>query len=121
MTLTSQLGYGNIYQHKLWSIVEKKVVEVPGLPTSPKTRPFMLNNLAKMIREEPELFVDVLFWDECLSFVRNEKGRPEAQEGSYDDMVLAAAGAHWVRLIRLGYVDPLILKKMAYGIQQEEL
>ena len=32
-----------------------------------------------------------------LTFVRNEKGRPEAQEGAHDDLVMALAIAHYIR------------------------
>ena len=32
-----------------------------------------------------------------LTFVRNEKGRPEAEEGAHDDLVMALAIAHYAR------------------------
>ena len=32
-----------------------------------------------------------------LVFVRNEKGRPEAQEGCHDDLVMALAIAYYIR------------------------
>ncbi|MDE1971317.1 MAG: hypothetical protein KGI50_07125, partial [Patescibacteria group bacterium] len=118
VTLKTQLSYPNIYQHKLWWKAENKVVEVPGLPTTSKTRPLMLNKLAFMLREHPELFYDVLFFEEALSFVRGPTGRPAAAPGCYDDSVLSAAGAHFIRLIRLGLVDPVVAPKEAYGAVQ---
>ena len=35
--------------------------------------------------------------EELLAFVRNEKGRPEAQAGAHDDCVMALAIAHYLR------------------------
>ena len=35
--------------------------------------------------------------EEMLVFVRNEKGRPEAQEGCHDDLVMALAIAYYIR------------------------
>ena len=32
-----------------------------------------------------------------LTFVRNEKGRPEAQLGAHDDLVMALAIAYYIR------------------------
>ena len=39
----------------------------------------------------------VLKWQELLPTVRNEKGRPEAQEGCHDDLVMALAIAYYIR------------------------
>ena len=119
VTLVSQLGYSNIYMHKMWSPTQKEVVEVPGLPTSPRTRPVMLNKLAMLIREAPELIVDELFWDQALTFIRDPKGRPSAQVSCFDDMVLAEAGAQLVRLIRLGMYDPIVSPSEKYGKEND--
>ena len=32
-----------------------------------------------------------------LTFVRNEKGRPEAQEGTHDDLVMGLAITYYIR------------------------
>lgn len=119
VTLASQLGYGNIFKFVMWSVTEKKPVEVPGLPMTSRTRPFVLNKLELAVRESPELFPDELFWSQCLTFAVTPKGRPEAQEGYYDDAVMANAGAQFCRLVRKGWVDPLLIKKEAYGKQEE--
>ena len=34
---------------------------------------------------------------EALTFVKNEKGRPEAQEGSHDDLVMGTAITYYIR------------------------
>ncbi|MMZ68615.1 hypothetical protein D1872_313210 [compost metagenome] len=42
-----------------------------------------------------------------LTFVRNEKGKPEAQEGAHDDLIMALAIAYYSR----GQQDDQILAK----------
>lgn len=120
VTLTSQLSYGNVYKHKVWWKQGKQVVEVPGLPTTAKTRPIMLNKLAFMLREHSELFYDTVFLEQCLTFVRDPRGNPAASAGCYDDAVLSAAGAHLVRLIVLGMFDPIAAPSERYGEQVVE-
>jgi hypothetical protein len=120
VTLSSQLGYGNIYKHRVWykpppSQGTARIVEVPGLPTTPKTRPIMLNRVAFLVREQPEIFLDSRFWQEASTFVRNEKGIPAAAEGCFDDHVMCRAGAHYVRLVQLGLYDPLHAPSEKYG------
>lgn len=116
-TLKNQLSYLNVYQHKkLWRLPgqEPKIIAEPGLPVTTKTRPFILNKLAMMVREAPDLFLDQVFWQEAGSFVRDGKGNPSAAKGCHDDAVMAAAGAHFVRLVQLGQVDPLVLPTEDY-------
>ena len=53
--------------------------------------------LAKVANERVELFNDAKTIEEMLTFVRNEKGRPEAMEGEHDDCVMSLAIAHYIR------------------------
>lgn len=120
--LQNQLAYWNLYKHRFWykpKSEKAKIVETLGLPTTPKTRPIMLNMLAQVVRESPELFVDKVFWQECSTFVCNEKGRPGAAEGCYDDTVLARAGAVYVRRVQIGDYDPLSAVSEGYGERPE--
>ena len=57
----------------------------------------MLAGLVREVRERPELLADRATLLELLTFVRNERGRPEAQSGSHDDLVMALAIAHYIR------------------------
>jgi hypothetical protein len=110
LTIQRQLGYGNVYYHKQWFRDEsgqRKVTALAGLPTTTATRPPMLNAIAALVRDAPELFSDVAFIDEAMTFVYNEKGKPEHQVGKWDDRVLCRAIACYCRLVTLGYLDPL--------------
>lgn len=127
--------YTNIYKHRDWwkrdwakkvsskgSGAGTKFREIEGFPTSGKTRPIALNRVAAAIRNRPELIHDVQFVRECLTFVRNpdKQGTPEAATGAHDDTVSAFWIAEYVRLVVLGYLDPLASPSESYRDEEED-
>lgn len=122
MTLEVACLYMNIYKHIDWTRRDKKkrlqkgmtqgdqfrMRELPGFPTTNKTRPLALNRLRYAITESPHLIHDLRFIDECLTFVRDQdkKGRPAAAPGCHDDLVMAGAIAQYARHVKLGYLVP---------------
>jgi hypothetical protein len=68
-----------------------------GWLTSTVTRPAMIENLASVLVEQPELFHSPRLLEELKTFVRHADGRSEAAEGAHDDCVMAMAIAHGVR------------------------
>lgn len=122
LTLVNQ-SYPNIYKHKEWFRryrKQKEEVLFEGFPTNAKTRPVALNRAKQAVDETPALIYDTELLKECLTFVRNEKGRPAAMEGKHDDCVLAYSIGCTVRLILLGYIDPLSMSKEEYGEYDDE-
>jgi len=94
-----RLGYYKQFMREVEDKVSKERVKSFGFLTNKLTRPVSIAELVKIVREKPELFNDVETLEEMLTFVRNEKkgGRPEAQKGAHDDMVMAIAIAHYIR------------------------
>lgn len=92
-----RLGYPNLYirerEDKFSGITEKSY----GFRTTTVTRPVIISNLIKIVRENTRLINDVDTLKEMLMFVRNEKGRAEAQEGEHDDLIMGLAIAYRVR------------------------
>lgn len=68
-----------------------------GFKTDKVTRPLILSLLQEIVNDHIELINDKETLEEMLVFVRNEKGRPEAQQGSHDDLVMALAIAYYIR------------------------
>lgn len=68
-----------------------------GFRTTSVTRPLIIAGLVEVVREHPEWINDRDTLEEMLTFVRNEKGRPEAQEGAHDDCVMALAITYYSR------------------------
>ena len=69
-----------------------------GFRTDSKTRPVIIAELIKIVREHPGVVNDETTIQEMLTFVRNpETLRPEAEAGAHDDCVLSLAIAHFIR------------------------
>jgi hypothetical protein len=64
---------------------------VMGWRTDRKTKPIIINNLQTAIREGDIVDLDITFIRECMTYVRDDQGHTDAQEGMYDDTVMAKA------------------------------
>ena len=74
-----------------------KPVKAYGFKTTGITRPLILAQLQAIVNDHVELINDKDTLEEMLTFVRNEKGKPEAQLGAHDDLVMALAIAYYIR------------------------
>jgi hypothetical protein len=96
-------GYPNLYYSTKGTheYVEQYRAEndssfIPGFTTSQKTRPLIIAKLEEFIRNELITLNSIRIYQELKTFVwRN--GRPEAQRGYNDDLVMSLAIACWVR------------------------
>jgi hypothetical protein len=62
-----------------------------GWRTDRKTKPLMIDALAEAIAKEKIDDRDIVFIRECLSYVIDDRGRTNAQEGEHDDTVISTA------------------------------
>jgi len=88
-------AYPKLYRHVLSSRSDLPISKPYGFPTNSKTRPQILSELEKWIRERliPYMSDELLY--ELESFVYHDHGTsPRAQEGANDDLVMAAAIAY---------------------------
>jgi hypothetical protein len=85
-------AYPNLYRHQLDLQVDLPVTKRYGFPMSSRTRPQVLTQLAKAVREHDLPFVTEGLLNEMTTFVYMESGTsPRAQEGCNDDRVMSAA------------------------------
>lgn len=86
-------AYPNMYRHVLDSSVDLDTVHRYGFPMSSKTRPQVLNQLEKAIRERAIPALPAILVNECKTFCEFEEGTPSprAQPGCNDDAVMSAA------------------------------
>lgn len=92
------LNYPNQYlREQSEDSITHRIVKKYGFNTNKSTRPVIIAGLVRVAREEIELINDIDTLNEMLTFVRNEKGRPEASPGSHDDLVMSLAIAHHIR------------------------
>lgn len=87
----SRLGYQNQYIRKQEEKITQKTYKEYGFRTDLKTRPAIISYLKQFVREQPESINDRETLSEMLQFITNEAGRPEAQQGAHDDLVMGLA------------------------------
>jgi len=89
-------GYENIYREN----------GQDGWLTSVVSRPMMIENLAAMLANSPELFRSQRLLNECRTFVRHADGNSGAASGTHDDCVMAMAIAQATRQKSVGKSVP---------------
>jgi phage terminase large subunit len=92
-----RMGYTSLYVRRTEDSYTQKLQKSYGFKTTSVTRPVAIARLVEVMRLSPGLVCDSDTLEEMLTFVRNENGRPEAQQGSHDDLVMALAIAHYSR------------------------
>lgn len=84
--------YMPLYRHVLDTRPDLPIAAPYGYPMNGATRPLVLSQLQKMIREKSLPYLPRALFDECGTFVhRDTNPSPRAQDGCNDDCVFAAA------------------------------
>lgn len=92
-----RLGYPKMYVREREDTFTGGITKSLGFKTTSQTRPIIIAGLVALVRENVELINDRDTLEEMLTFVRNEKGRPQAQNGSHDDLIMGLAISHYIR------------------------
>jgi len=83
-------GYINLYYRKSFDDITQKVTKFFGWKTTSATRPFALAALkAVFFRLESGFPAQIL--EEMFTFIRNMKGKAEAMDKKFDDVIMAAS------------------------------
>ena len=92
-----RLGYMNQYVREEEDTYTGKLTKRFGFRTDRNSRPRIISELIQIVRDSTNQLNDKETLEEMLTFVRNEKGRPEAQEGAHDDLVMGLAIAYDIK------------------------
>jgi phage terminase large subunit len=92
-----RIGYYNQFARQEEDTMSGQYQKKYGFKTTKLTRPLIISELVEIVREHVDRFNDLLTLTEMLTFVRNDKGRAEAQAGAHDDLVISLAIAYYVR------------------------
>ena len=95
--LLDMMGYRRLYVREREDTYTGTVQQSFGFRTTPVTRPVILSELVRVLRDGMQLVNDRTTLEEMLTFVRNDKLRPEAEPGAHDDTVMALAIAWYIR------------------------
>lgn len=86
------VGYNNIYRREAG--IDERYEEYTsklGWRTDVKTKPLMIDALSEAISTYQLVDYDRIFIRECMTYIRDQRGRTNAQEGQHDDTVIATA------------------------------
>ena len=108
----TRLGYTNQFVRNEEDTYTGKLQKRFGFRTDRNSRPRIISNLIEIVREHTNQINDKETLEEMLTFVRNEKGRPEAQEGAHDDLVMGLAIAYEIQ-------DQVVFNEEPITIEQE--
>jgi hypothetical protein len=86
------LNYSNLYRREkgLEERFEQHTSKL-GWKTDRKTKPLMIDALSEAITAGKIKDYDITFVRECMSYVIDERGRTNAQQGEHDDTVISTA------------------------------
>lgn len=95
--LNRTIRYPNLFEQPTFDQRTQTPGKKLGWRTSSETRPIMISDLVKATNRGWLKIRDPEFLAECMTFVKNKRGRPEAQAGCHDDRVVAQAIAWQMR------------------------
>lgn len=114
-----RLGYKKQFVREREDTYTHSIVKSFGFQTNKFTRPLILSELQRIVNEHIEQINDKETLEEMLTFVRNEKGRPEAQSGCHDDLIMGLAITYYIRGQQRTYVERNEIHKEFYNFEIE--
>lgn len=95
--LLGKMGYPKLYVREVEDDFDGKIKHAFGFRTDRLTRPVILSELIRLMRDNLHLINDEDTLLEMLTFVRGKDLRPEAEAGAHDDCIMALAIAYYIR------------------------
>lgn len=92
-----ELNYPNQYVRKKEDVYNNKYEKSFGFRTTSITRPYILGQLQEIVHDNIDVIQDIETLREMLTFIVNDKGRAEAEEGHHDDLVMGLAISYYIR------------------------
>lgn len=83
------MGYTNQYQREVDDSIKIKVQDKIGWLTTVATRPVLISTLVEFIRQNIDKINNVKLLKQCLTFIKKENGKKEAENGFHDDRVMS--------------------------------
>lgn len=86
------VGYNNLYRREMG--IDERYEEYTsklGWRTDVRTKPLMIDGLSEAISTNQFIDYDLIFIRECMTYIRDQRGRTNAQLGQHDDTVISVA------------------------------
>jgi len=94
--LGKDLAYPNFYQEVVYDKIDDKETVNLGFRTTVKTKPLIIDQLRASLRDEEAEVHDKTTLRELLTYIVTDTGSMEAEEGCFDDTVMALAIANHI-------------------------
>ncbi|WP_342440010.1 hypothetical protein NSS79_15390 [Paenibacillus sp. FSL L8-0436] len=92
-----RLKYPKQYVRQKYDSMGKPTEKKFGWKTDGNTRPLIIDKEIDLIENNIQLFQDITFLQECLTFVYDDKSRPDAESGKHDDVLISDMIANEIR------------------------
>jgi hypothetical protein len=93
----ARLNYPRQYTRKIYDDFTGAYKHSYGWKTDGNTRPLIIDKEVDLIENNIDLFTDITMLNECLTFVYDKNGRPDARSGKHDDILIADMIANEIR------------------------
>jgi len=112
--LMTDWHYPRQYQREKTDTFTGEVHKKYGWKTDGNTRPLIIEREATIIKEHINKINDVQTIDEMLTFVEDKNGRPDAESGKHDDLLMSDMIAEGVRSQQSRSVTPVYIDNRLY-------
>ena len=92
-----EYDYPKMYIREVEDNIAEVIQDKYGFLTTKATRPIILAMLKEIFRDNISYINDLDILYEGLVFIKNEKGRPEAEQGKHDDLIMGLAITYYIR------------------------
>jgi hypothetical protein len=92
-----RLHYPRQYQRKRYDDMTGELKTAHGWKTDGNTRPLIIDKEVHVIDENVDLLNDITMLEECMTFIYDDKDRPDAMSGKHDDALFADMIANEIR------------------------
>lgn len=92
-----RLSYPRQYVRRKFDDYRKVREEKYGFKTDGNSRPLIIDKEGDVVLNEIELLNDIPTLEQMLTFIYDDKGRPDAMEGKHDDLLFSEMIANQIR------------------------
>lgn len=92
-----EYDYPKMYIREVEDNIPEVIQDKYGFLTTKATRPIILAMLKEIFRDNINYINDLDVLYEGLVFIKNEKGRAEAEQGKHDDLIMGLAITYYIR------------------------
>lgn len=92
-----EYDYPKMYIREVEDNIPEVIQDKYGFLTTKATRAIILAMLKEIFRDNINYINDLDVLYEGLVFIKNEKGRPEAEQGKHDDLIMGLAITYYIR------------------------